>query len=470
MSDPKKFFSKGKQIVNSVSPSFCLAKWTQVTLHLHNGRTHSCHHPPTHSVPLAELAADPSALHNTSYKKEQRKKMLDGDRPIECQYCWNVEDLPTYNNEEFFSDRVVKSASNWSMERMHEVVSSSWDANINPSYVEVSFSNICNFKCSYCSPVYSSRWTEEIESQGAYPTSNRFNNLEWYRKTNEMPIHHKVHNPYVEAFWSWWPDLVKDLRVFRITGGEPLLANDTYKVLDFLYENPQPKLEIAVNTNACVPDVKINSFMEKSKKLLSENKIKSLNIFTSVDGHGKQAEYGRFGLDYNRWLATVDRFLTELPDCKVTIMSTANVFSITSYKAMLADVLALKGKHGTTRLSLDIAILRYPHHQCLSILSDPYKGAMDEALEFMKDNSVVKPEAHFMGYEVLRLERLVNFMKAPPHQAENFGLDGARRDFVAFVDEHDRRRGTNFAETFPELMPFYEECKLIRSQKMSEKI
>jgi hypothetical protein len=34
-----------------------------------------------------------------------------------------------------------------------------------------------------------------------------------------------------------------------------------------------------------------------------------------------------------------------------------------------------------------------------------------------------------------------------------------RKDFVIFVDEHDRRRGTNFLETFPEMKDFYELCK-----------
>ena len=34
--------------IDAVSPSFCAAKWQQVTLHLHNGRTHSCHHPRPH--------------------------------------------------------------------------------------------------------------------------------------------------------------------------------------------------------------------------------------------------------------------------------------------------------------------------------------------------------------------------------------------------------------------------------------
>ena len=33
----------------------CYAKWTQVSMHLTNGKTHSCYHPPTHDIDLEEL-------------------------------------------------------------------------------------------------------------------------------------------------------------------------------------------------------------------------------------------------------------------------------------------------------------------------------------------------------------------------------------------------------------------------------
>ena len=54
-------------VLNEVSPSFCTAKWKQVTLHLHSGQTHSCHHPVPHKIPLDEIADNPSALHNTKF-------------------------------------------------------------------------------------------------------------------------------------------------------------------------------------------------------------------------------------------------------------------------------------------------------------------------------------------------------------------------------------------------------------------
>ena len=75
---------KAKAELNKVGCGFCLAKWTQVTIHLQLGRTHSCHHPDSHVIPLVELRRNPSALHNTKHKKEARKEMLSGLRPEEC--------------------------------------------------------------------------------------------------------------------------------------------------------------------------------------------------------------------------------------------------------------------------------------------------------------------------------------------------------------------------------------------------
>ena len=71
-------YKKVIEILNSVSPSFCLAKWHQLTLYLQNGFNHSCHHPSPHKVPLLELETNFKALHNTQYKKQQMQKMLDG--------------------------------------------------------------------------------------------------------------------------------------------------------------------------------------------------------------------------------------------------------------------------------------------------------------------------------------------------------------------------------------------------------
>ena len=105
-----------KKKLDQVSPTLCLAKWLQVSLHLTTGRTQSCYHPPTHAIPLAELEKDSSALHNTKYKKDQRSAMLKGKKPTECSYCWKMEDLG------HLSDRHYRSSEEWSAPYFEDVI------------------------------------------------------------------------------------------------------------------------------------------------------------------------------------------------------------------------------------------------------------------------------------------------------------------------------------------------------------
>ena len=80
-----------KEKLATVSESFCLAKWKQVSLHLTTGHTNSCYHPPLHKIPTAPLLDNPSALHNTDHKKKSRAEMILGYKCTDCNYCWNIE-------------------------------------------------------------------------------------------------------------------------------------------------------------------------------------------------------------------------------------------------------------------------------------------------------------------------------------------------------------------------------------------
>ena len=455
--------SWSKKNLDPVSPTFCTAKWKQVTLHLQTGQTHSCHHPNTHKIPLEELKDNPSALHNTKFKKEQRKLMLEGKRPKECDYCWRVED--SKSNE--LSDRHMKSYESWAQPHIKDIVNKGWDDNVNPTYLEVSFSSVCNFKCSYCMPHISSKWMEEIKEHGPYLTSGRFNNLEHLQHTGMMPIPNREHNPYVEAFWKWWPDVSKDLKHFRITGGEPLLTKDTFRVLDDLIENPKPDLEFSVNSNMCVPDAVFNKFIEKMKIIGSQGKVKKLKIFTSAEAYGAQAEYIRNGLDYDQWLSNIRKVLEEVPNCTFTCMSTYNVLSIFSFDKMLKDLLDIKLEFGgagkAIPIILDTPYLRYPNHQAMFIAEPEWRDKyVKPQLEFIRNNFEDrnvrgKENMGFYQWEGDKFKRLYDIMNEEHLDEET--LRKNRSDFVIFVDEHDRRRGTNFIKTFPEMEHAYCEWK-----------
>lgn len=446
-----------KNKLDAISPSFCAAKWQQVTMHLQTGHTHSCHHPPTHKIPLNELASNPSALHNTKFKKEERRMMLAGERPKGCDYCWRIEDSGS------ISDRVYKSAEPWSEYHIDAIKDRSWDDNVIPSYVEVSFSNVCNFKCSYCSPQVSSKWMEEIERFGPYPTSGRFGNLEWLKSQDALPIPHKDENPYVDAFWKWWPTASQKLDHFRITGGEPLMTKDTIKILDYVIETPHPNLHLSINSNMCVPDVLLDKFIEKIKIVCTENKVKQFKIFTSCDTYGKQAEYIRHGLDYDVWLKNIERVLSEVPNCTFTIMSTINALSIFQYDRFLEDVLRIKKQYYKpgmphSALILDTPYLRWPAHQALFILPIDMIHRMKSQIDFMFSNQQGPSNPHqgFFEWEADKFKRIYQMLM---EREDSIEVTIDQKDFVRFVDEHDHRRGTNFLGTFPEMAEFYNQIK-----------
>lgn len=332
-------FKEVRRRLDQVSPSFCLAKWKQVTLYLQNGHTHSCHHPESQRVPAAEVLAHPDAIHNSEFKMQRRKEMLEGKRPQECDYCWKIEDL----GSELMSDRLLKSGEPWAQPSLDEVRSHPWNWRVTPSYVEVSFSNTCNFKCAYCGPHLSSKWAEELREFGPYP-SKAILNLETIEFEKKTPIPEHEPNPYVDAFWKWWPELYPSLKVFRITGGEPLLTNHTFKVLDYILANPNPELELAVNSNLGAPKKVIDRFAAQAQALIDGKKVKSFQLYTSIDTWGAQAEYIRFGMDFDQFWSTIRDLLTRIPKMKLGLMCTVNAMSVPGLHLLLEGVEELKNE------------------------------------------------------------------------------------------------------------------------------
>jgi organic radical activating enzyme len=413
---------------------------------------------------LNELKRNPTALHNTRYKKTIRKEMLEGERPEECVYCWNVED-----NSHRFSDRVFKSAESWSAPHYESIKNLNWREDFNPKYVEVAFSNACNFKCSYCAPQFSSKWMEEIDKFGGYPTTDKFNDKKYMIEEDKVPILHSEHNPYVEAFWTWWPELYRDLHTFRITGGEPLMSKDTWAVLDYIIEqkNPNKQLKLAINSNLGVPDKLIDKFIEKIKRIEDEGRVSEFIIFTSVDTWGEQAEYIRNGLVFNQFWDNVNKILTECNRVTLTFMVTYNALSIFNYDKLISEVYKLKKTYGSDQrywnsaTFLDTSFLRYPQHQTIKILPHQYSEKILDQSKLISYYSTPSFDTGDIGYsdvEIQKVRRLYDWMVSPQNPYDQLKH---RYGFYKFFNEHDKRRGTDFCKTFPELEEFYNFCKTI---------
>jgi len=442
---------KVRDELDNVSSTFCIAKWKQVTIHLENGSTHSCHHPAVHTIPLDELKDNITALHNTNQKKRMRKKMLDGELVRECNYCNIIEQDKSNQEKNIFSDRVYKSKEVWAYKYLSSISKSSPDDNIFPSYVEVSFSNMCNCSCIYCSPLFSKTWYNEIKKFGPYPTTTANRDIKNYNFIDD-----KLPNPYIKAFWEWWPELYKNLEFFRITGGEPLLDKNTFKILDYIIENPKHNFEFALNSNFCINPKIFNKFIDKCKNIKEK-----ITVYTSCEAKGKKAEYIRPGLNYEYWLNNCRRYLKEIPEGRLTFMCAYNILSISSFKDFLKDVLKLKQEF-PFKVHIDIPFLSDPSYLQPRIISKEFLSYVEDAVTFMYKNINIKDWSplsgnNFYDLEVKKLSRIYHMINHNILEDNKFNI--RRKNFSLFIDEHDKRYNTNFIEVFPEYENFYNKCK-----------
>lgn len=487
--------------LKKISKTMCYAKWAQVSMHLTNGTTHSCYHPPPHKIDLEKIKTNPSALHNTDQKKQERKLMLDGKRPSGCSYCWKIEDSGNR------SDRIYKSGEYWAQNSRADIFDTLDTGNINPRYVEVNFNQACNLKCMYCSPHLSTEWESEIKKHGPIEIFDKDKSITYHNDISAlkdqglMPLKSKQNeNPYLNAFWKWWPDLYKTIEVFRITGGEPLMDSNTFKVLDYIYENPNTWLELSITSNMSPPKQELmNKFIDKVKKLeeiqIWENKerfnpgsgnhwyvnpaLKNFSLFVSVDSVDKQAEYIRSGLDYSFMKENVERFLTETNNTTVTFINTFNALGIVKFKEYLEYILDLRNKfsklnqgikrvpihdpytthpdyeiHPRQRVWFDIPILRNPEYHAIQVLSKDFSKFIQEGIDFMKANSNTENFCGFYDFEIKKAERnLKIFLEDDTDQTIN------RMNFVKYITQHDHRRDTKFLEVFPEFTDFFQKIQ-----------
>lgn len=435
--DPFEF----KKKLDKVGPGFCLAKWEQVTLHLHNGTTHSCYHPRVHAIPLNELKNNPSAIHNTFYKKLQRKEMLEGGRPEECSFCWNIED----SSNECYSDRLYKS-STLAPENFEKIKNINWKEDYNPAYVEVSFSNLCNMACCYCSPIVSSRYMEEIKKYGPYDIfidgyPNVLHEIKGYG--DKTPIDKDHHNPYVEAFWKWFPQLYKTLKNFRITGGEPLINKNTYLVLDKILENPKEGLELSINSNLSIPDSYFTIFLKYLDKIQNSVFKDNFILYTSLESTGKQAEYVRYGLNFEKWVNNINNLLDNF-DIKISIMCTYNALSVSSFLEFLKLVKQFKLKN-PGKFFIDIPYLEIPKFMSVLVLDEEFFiPKLNEQIEFVCNDDL------FNESEKNRIKQIYDFYVHHRRKLKEKELNDLKKSFYMFFKEYDKRRNLNFLETFPE--------------------
>ena len=449
-----KYFDSSKDLLqglNKVSPSFCLAKWYGVSLHLPTGKTHSCYHPPAHNIPLQELQETPDALHNTQYKKEQRAKMLAGDRPKECEFCWALEDQGNisdraYRSFDVYEPGLIEAAQN--------------DENPKPKYLEVNFNQACNLKCAYCSPHLSTEWHKEVKKFGAYELDGfKHNDPLW---VDSLGINNAPNNPYVQAFWEYFPEVYPTLKTFRMTGGEPLMDKNTFRVFDYVKQNPKKDLQLSITSNCCPPGDQWNKFLTSLKEITDQDAVDHFMLFCSLDSWGKQAEYIRNGMDFNLLYKNITAYLQNMQKHSLTFIVTANLLSLPNWLEYMEQILKLRKSYNSDRqlIWFDTPMLHDPKWLSMKLATPEMLKPLLESIDFMESN---KETVHnrfkgFKDYEIDKVKRLYEWAKEPLNTQEEVS---AMKNFDLFFKQHDIRRNTDIRKTFPTLLDFIEKCRLL---------
>jgi hypothetical protein len=435
-----------QQVLDSKSASFCAAKWYNATIWLGSGQTTSCHHPPAHSIDMEEIKTNPSAIHNTVQKKIDRLNMQLGNRPRGCEYCWKIEDMGV----DAISDRVYKSKI-YPIEALNEAYTTPHQDDVNLRTLEIAFDRTCQFACSYCNPAFSSTWVKDIQRNGPYESlvSDGRGHFTHDHASSQLYRFGKT-NPYVEAFFKWWEtDLHRTLQELRITGGEPLMSGETWKLIDWFKENKGlSQTRLAINSNLGMDRLKLLDFIERVKD------IPHLEIYTSMEATDSQAEYIRDGLDYDLWMHNVQELLEHDSIKAIHCMCTINALCLDSLDQLLDQVVQLKKVYGRERVSFTLNILRFPSFQSPLVLPEHlllyYRNRLIIWLEKHRD------EAYMHEHEINHMNRLIEYLDRvkTPH-SDSFEMPKLHNDFRQFYTQYDQRRGKDFTKTFPNLAEWY---------------
>ena len=435
-----------QQVLDTKSASFCAAKWYNATIWLGSGQTTSCHHPPAHAIDAETIKIRPSAIHNTEQKKQDRAQMQAGERPAGCEYCWKIEDM----GRDAVSDRVYKSKI-YPIKALDEAYNTDYHEDVNLRTLEIAFDRTCQFACSYCNPAFSSSWVRDINQNGPYAGlgSDGRNHFTHAHDHSQLYRYGET-NPYVEAFFAWWEtDLHKTLQELRITGGEPTMSGDLWKLIDWFKNNQgRSQTRLAINSNLGMDRLKLLDFIKRIQG------IPHLEIYTSQEATDNQAEYIRDGLDYDLWMHNVQELLEHDDIRAVHCMCTINALCLDSLPDLLDQLMRLKQVYGRERVNFTLNILRFPSFQSALILPDNLRTQYKNNLKTWLGFNQGSPLMH--EHEINHMQRLIDYLDVvnTPH-SEAFEMPKLHNDFKQFFTQYDRRRGKDFAKTFPVLKDWY---------------
>jgi radical SAM protein with 4Fe4S-binding SPASM domain len=257
------------------SSTFCMYPW----IHFHaypNGSAYPCCMADM-QFPVGDMRKNTiKEIWNQEPMKEIRRQMLNEQPVSACNRCYEQESTG------FVSGRISANKHHGHLiNRVHETDLDGTLDRFELTYWDIRFSNLCNLSCRSCGHIFSSSWYQD-QAKLAGP--------EW-KKT------HKVLN-YAGRFetdaWDQLVEHIEHVEQIYFAGGEPLLMEEHYKILDELVRRKKFNVRLIYNTNFTHTNLKDRSVFEYWKL------FDSVSVGASLDGSGRYGEYIRKGTEWSR--------------------------------------------------------------------------------------------------------------------------------------------------------------------------
>ena len=255
------------------------------------------------------------------------------------------------------------------------------------TYWDIRFSNLCNLKCRSCGHIFSSQWYQDQAKLAGGNWKDRNTVLNYAGRTEtDMWEQLLPHIDYVEQIY--------------FAGGEPLLMEEHYRILDELVRKERFDVRLIYNTNFTHTDLKGQSVFEYWKL------FDSVAVGASLDGSGKYAEYIRKGSEWDQIEKNRLEMLTICPAVDFYIsptLSIMNAWHLPDFHKDLVNRGLIKPQ------DLNVNILQDPPFYRIDIAPIKYKQRLrikyEEHIEWLRTQDSLQRAT--VGFE-----SAINFMMA----------------------------------------------------------
>lgn len=354
---------------------------------------------------------------NSDKFKTLRKKMLLNQTNLGCARCHNLEES---------GFKSMRQEMNQSFEEYLPLIKNTKEDGtldkINLKYIDIRFSNLCNFKCRGCGPTLSSSWFDDHKKLS--------NNKITEKKIKSIAVNSPV-------FWNELKSLIIHADVIYFGGGEPLITKEHYEILSTLNSLSLHNIELRYNTNL--------SQLNYGEYNLSEywEKFKKVTLGISIDDIGKRAEYFRHGTKWEIIEKNFETLIKKHPTINRTVNCTVNIMNI-FYLPEIFDYLT--DKKIIEPFQFNVNLLLDPDELRIDVLPEMLKKKITNKLtKFKFKLSCMDPKYHT---SIKDFDNILNFMNAK-NNSHLLSL------FKENTLKLDKIRNEDFVATFPEIKDLF---------------